>query len=298
MRRMALPLLMIGAYLIPVLTDADAAQKMRPPLPKPKPARIATPAETEAPQPQSSEMATPESETQPDQGLTAIVIPREKPPELRKSAPEILPAPAPKPDAAQGESEEKPAPGEDFAVCRNELAELGAKFTIPEMSTAESKCKVANPVRISAIGSPVGEVDFPDGPILNCIFAKQFTTWVSDVAAPVVKARAGEALAAMTTGPGYECRGRNGDSTAKMSEHAAGNAIDIVSFKLASKESIQVANVTKTGNVESHWLMALRISACGYFTTVLGPGSNAAHANHYHFDLGVHGKSANYRICE
>jgi hypothetical protein len=295
---MALPLLIIGTCFIPALIDADAAQKMRPPLPKPKPAQIATPAETEAPQPQSSEMAVPEPETQPDQALTAIVIPREKPPQFRKPAPEILPAPAPKPDAAQGKGEKKPAPGEDFAVCRNELAELGAKFTIPTMSVADERCTVANPVRISAIRSPVGEVAFPDGPILNCIFAKQFTTWVSDVAAPVVKARSGEAIAAMTTGPGYECRGRNGDSMNKISEHASGNAIDIVSFKLASKESIPVANVTKTGNVESYWLMALRISACGYFTTVLGPGANAAHANHYHLDLGVHGKSANYRICE
>jgi hypothetical protein len=42
----------------------------------------------------------------------------------------------------------------------------------------------------------------------------------------------------------------------------------------------------------------LRTSACGYFTTVLGPGADAAHASHYHFDLGVHGKSGNYRICK
>jgi hypothetical protein len=298
MRRMALPLLMIGTCFIPSLIDAGAVQKMRPPLPKPKPAEITTPAETEVLQPQSSEMAAPEPETQPDQALTAIVIPHEKPPQLRKPAPEILPAPAPKPDAAQGKGEKKPAPGEDFAACRNELAELGAKFTIPATSVADDRCTVANPVRISAIGSPVGEVGFPDGPILNCIFAKQFTTWVSNVAAPVVKARTGEALTAMTTGPGYECRGRNGDSTAKISEHASGNAIDIVSFRLASKESIPVSHVTSTGYVESQWLMALRISACGYFTTVLGPGSNAAHADHYHFDLGLHGKSANYRICE
>jgi hypothetical protein len=111
-------------------------------------------------------------------------------------------------------------------------------------------------------------------------------------------ARTGESLAAVATGPGYECRGRNGDGTAKISEQAFGNAIDIVSFRLASKESIPVSHVTKTGNVESRWLMALRVSACGYFTTVLGPGSNAAHAEHYHLDLGVHGKSGKYKICE
>ena len=300
MRRMALRGLVLAACFLPALMAADAAQKMRPPLPKPKPAQIAAP-EASAPNAESSEVASPETnpfEAQPDQSRSAIVIPREKPAQLRKSAPEILPAPAPKSDRTQGEGEEKPAPGEDFAICRNELAELGAKFTVPEMPAAEAKCTVPNPVRIRAIASPVGDVAFPDGPILNCIFAKRFTTWVSDVAAPAVMSRTGEALAAMTTGPGYECRGRNGDSSAKISEHAFGNAIDIVSFRLASKESIPVSNVTKTGNEESRWLMALRISACGYFTTVLGPGSNVAHAEHYHLDLGLHGKSANYKICE
>jgi hypothetical protein len=298
---------MFAVFLIPALIAADAAQKMRPPLPKPKPAAIATP-EAAAPEEAAPEVATPtsqsldmtaaEPETPADRTRTAIVIPREKPLHLRKPAPEMIPAPEPKPDASRSEEGEKPVPGEDFAACRDELTELGAKFSVPEMPAADGKCRVPNPVRISAIGSPVGRVDFPDGPILNCVFAKRFTTWVSDVAAPVVKARTGEALAALATGPGYECRGRNGDGTAKISEHAFGNAIDIVFFRLASKESIPVSNVIKTGNVESRWLMALRVSACGYFTTVLGPGSNAAHAEHYHFDLGLHGKSGNYKICE
>ena len=77
---------------------------------------------------------------------------------------------------------------------------------------------------------------------------------------------------------------------AKISEHAFGNAIDIASFRLADKKSMAVANRRQDQDLESRWLMALRISACGYFTTVLGPGSNAAHAEHYHFDLGLHGK--------
>jgi hypothetical protein len=290
MKRMALRGLVVAGCCIPVLM-ADAAQKMRPPLPKPKPAEIAAP-EPEPPEPEPSE-AEPDKEARP-----ATVIPREKPAQLQKSEPEVSPKPEPKPDAAEAEEDDKPDPGEDFVMCRQELAALGAKFTVPEMPAAEGKCKVPNPVQISAIASPEGEVDFPGGPILNCIFAKRFTSWVSDIAGPVVEAQTGEALAAIATGPGYECRSRNGDATGKISEHAFGNAIDIASFKLASKESFSVANVIKTGNVESRWLMALRISACGYFTTVLGPGSNAAHAEHYHFDLGLHGRSGNYRICE
>jgi hypothetical protein len=292
MRRMALFGLVSMGCFISALMMADAAVKMRPPLPKPKPAEIA------APEP---EMSVPDPETstpQADKTGPAPVLPREKP--LQPQENPFVPTPKPevKPETAQEQEGEKPTPGEDFANCRAELEHLGAKFSVPDMPAADSKCNVSNPVQISAIATPAGKVDFPGGPILNCIFAKRFTAWVSDIAAPVVRAHTGEALIAIATGPGYECRNRNGDTTAKISEHASGNAIDIAAFKLADKESLPVANVQKTGNVESRWLMALRISACGYFTTVLGPGSNEAHAEHYHFDLGIHGKSSNYRICE
>lgn len=346
MRRMALGCLAIAlCFMAPLMAEA-AKKKMQPPLPKPKPAEIASPEPSQVTMPEDGgpEVAVPEPEPNEnpfEKATSAIVIPREKPAELRGaeaetpamvtpdlSAPEIEstepetsepkvrtaiviprakpaelqksePTPESKPGAVEGEDEEKPDPGADFATCRKELMELGAKFKVPDLPAADmARCTVRNPVQITAIGSASGEVDFPGEPILNCIFAKRFTSWVSDIAAPVVKAQTGETLAAISTGPGYECRGRNGDSSGKISEHAFGNAIDIASFKLKSKESMPVSNVALTQNVESRWLMALRISACGYFTTVLGPGSNAAHAEHYHFDLGLHGKSGNYKICE
>ena len=67
---------------------------------------------------------------------------------------------------------------------------------------------------------------------------------------------------------------------------------------LANKRQIEIAAVADESNPDRQLLTALRLTACGYFTTVLGPGANAAHATHYHLDLGVHGKSSNYRICE
>jgi hypothetical protein len=42
----------------------------------------------------------------------------------------------------------------------------------------------------------------------------------------------------------------------------------------------------------------MRTAACGWFTTVLGPGSDAFHANHMHLDIEKHGPSGSYRICE
>jgi hypothetical protein len=40
------------------------------------------------------------------------------------------------------------------------------------------------------------------------------------------------------------------------------------------------------------------MTACGYFTTALGPGMDLAYEAHFHFDSGLHGATANYRICE
>jgi hypothetical protein len=82
-----------------------------------------------------------------------------------------------------------------------------------------------------------------------------------------------------------------------MSEHATGNAVDIMALGLADKRQIGIVAVADKLNPDHRLLMALRLTACGYFTTVLGPGANTAHAN-YHLDLGVHGTSGNYRICE
>lgn len=271
-------------------------------IPRAKPAELREP-EAQTPAMTTPDLSAPEIESsEPEASAevrTAIVIPRAKPAELQKSEPRPEAKAQPRPDAAEGQDDEKPDPGEEFATCRNQLAQLGAKFKVPDLPAAEmSKCTVRNPVQITAITSSTGEVDFPGEPILNCVFAEKFTTWVADIAGPVVRAQTGDTLAAISTGPGYECRGRNGDNSGKISEHAFGNAIDIASFKLKSKALMPVANVAKADNDESRWLMALRISACGYFTTVLGPGANAAHAEHYHFDLGLHGKSGNYKICE
>jgi hypothetical protein len=38
-------------------------------------------------------------------------------------------------------------------------------------------------------------------------------------------------------------------------------------------------------DAEAEFLTAVRKSACGPFTTVLGPGSDSYHATHFHLDL-------------
>jgi hypothetical protein len=181
--------------------------------------------------------------------------------------------------------------------CRADLLKREVEFYIPDHVEATGQCAVADPVRIKSVATPGGRVNLTEEPLLNCAFAHRFTTWLSDIAAPVVAAMAPARLESLVTGPGYECRNRNGDSSGKISEHAFGNAIDIAGITLANRTRIEVPDVADPLSAHHRLLMALRLSACGYFTTVLGPGFNAAHASHYHFDLGQHGKSGNYRIC-
>ena len=84
----------------------------------------------------------------------------------------------------------------------------------------------------------------------------------------------------------------------KLSEHAKGNALDIFAFALSDGRRVAVRPADLPVPAVAAFLAAVRATACGYFLTVLGPGSDAAHAEHLHLDLGPHGRSANYRICE
>ena len=92
----------------------------------------------------------------------------------------------------------------------------------------------------------------------------------------------------------YSCRNRYNNPNKKLSEHALANAFDIAGFTL---ENGQVVSVLKhwpeeEGQEKSAFLKDVHKSACKTFVVVLGPESNEAHKNHFHFDLG------RYPVCQ
>jgi hypothetical protein len=137
-----------------------------------------------------------------------------------------------------------------------------------------------------------------DQPTLNCGFAYKFMSWLKVEASPTVTTATQKKIAALGTGPGFQCRGRNGDMSARLSEHAFGNAVDIERIKMADGEIIDVKDAITSGAKFQPALAALRATACQYFTTVLGPGTNSAHATHFHFDLARRGKKGNHKMCQ
>ncbi len=75
-------------------------------------------------------------------------------------------------------------------------------------------------------------------------------------------------------------------------------AIDVAAFQLENGQNVSVKAAVASAKNDGALIKALRTSACGYFTTVLGPGSDESHKEHLHFDYGLHGPTDNYRICE
>jgi hypothetical protein len=158
-------------------------------------------------------------------------------------------------------------------------------------------CVIGSPVQLQSLrlGDTDLEVAFPDHPVLACSFAERFGGWVRDLAAPWIAAGISP-LRAVRTGPGFVCRNRNHQIGGKLSAHASGLAVDIASFELANGEVLSIAEAKDERKMAV--LATLRTAACGWFTTILGPGSDAAHASHWHVDIERHGSSDRYRICQ
>jgi hypothetical protein len=260
------PLLIFpAAALLLAVALSLAAHGKSAPLPEPKPKAAESPRKTKPAheQPPAAPAAPP------------------------KSPAESAPAAPPPP---------QPSPAELYQDCQTQLRSAGVEFEALDKIT-DGRCTVEAAVALISVSTPSGKVELPGHPRTLCAFGLKFGRWIGETAAPIIAAHAGAALTAIDTGPGFECRARNGENSGKLSEHARGNAVDVVSFDLADRRRITVGD-TGLDEQLAIALKGLRTSACGYFTTVLGPGSNEAHKNHLHFDLALHGKSDNYRICE
>jgi len=182
--------------------------------------------------------------------------------------------------------------------CMAHLREMNVRFSPAATLVSSGVCSVFEPVTLTSMTVSGREMKFPDEPLLTCGFAARLASWIAEQAAPSVKVATGSSLTSLGTGPGYQCRGRNGDSSAKLIEHAFGNAVDIEYLGLSDGRKVHVETTALSTAMDSTLLNTLRGEGCTYFTTVLGPGTNAAHAHHFHFDLERRGKKGNHKLCQ
>jgi hypothetical protein len=225
-----------------------------------------------------------------------------------------VPLPRPRPEAAgppaapavpaqrheEPDTEQKSPAAVEAEACQSRLRAAGVEFEVPAMPAAgNAACTIEAPVRLKSVrvhSRAGGTLRLTEEPVLSCRFAERLAGWLGELAAPLIAGRLAAEVKAVRTGPGYECRNRNRAAGGKLSAHAVGQAVDISSFELANGKAVHVKPDGDDGTRAA--VDALRAAACGWFTTVLGPGSDAAHTDHMHVDIMMHGSSDRYRICQ
>jgi hypothetical protein len=149
-------------------------------------------------------------------------------------------------------------------------------------------CGMTHPFKVSAIANGTVSVE---GPVtIDCSMIPALEDWLADVVQPAAQARFGQPVVGLTAFGAYSCRTVDNIAGAQLSEHAFGNAVDISGFKLADgRQIVIVQDWKKTDSQESAFLHEAHAGACQHFTTVLGPGADVFHYNHFHLDLAQHG---------
>ncbi len=196
-----------------------------------------------------------------------------------------------KPDIARANAED----------CTARLVKTGiaVERAAPTAKPPDATCLIVEPVvliSVADVALPERRIRFPDHPTLSCAMAERFARFTSDIAAPLALGITGKELVAVSTGPGYECRPRNRQPGAKTSSHGQGNAVDTMAVELVGGRKLSVEKPDSPETIR--FIAAYRAAACGTFSTVLGPGSDAAHANHIHVDIEQRGRDGRSKFCQ
>lgn len=167
----------------------------------------------------------------------------------------------------------------DEVDCRRDLKRLGVEFR--DLSPIhEGSCGIDWPVEVSAIGS----VRMKPAATLSCAMAATFSRWTKKELVPAARWRYLSGVKTIHQGSSYSCRNIRG-SRGTPSQHSRGNALDVMRIELNNGKDIDVRKPGWFAFRQRGFLNTVRQDGCDYFTTVLGPGYNADHADHFHFDI-------------
>lgn len=166
------------------------------------------------------------------------------------------------------------------ATCGVSLAMLGVT-AVPLEEIEQGACGIAAPVEVASLDG--GAINITGKAVVNCQVAETLATWISNEVNPAAQRTLGGKVTNLRVAAGYACRGRNNIKGAKLSEHGSGNAIDIGAIEIAGHGWVMIGKAASSA--ERTFLADIRKAACGPFTTVLGPGSDKYHHDHFHLDL-------------
>jgi len=287
MRASALVLVLAAAT--PALAAVPAGQAHAQDMPAPRPGQAADPSADQADGRPDDQRPAPRPETPPT-SKTGV------PPAAAAegAVPVLAPAPAapsvPPMHSVLRESDF------DHSACLLELTMLGADYSEepPLLDQDQRDCGIDRPILLRR---PLPGIEIPGGAAMRCDLARELGHWLRDFVRPAAALLPGQPrLVALEPGSTYQCRATVGTQAESLSQHAFGNAIDIAAFRFDDGSRIAVEPRQDQGDLQEAFQRAVRGAACLHFTTVLGPGSNAAHEDHLHLD--IKRRSGGFRLCQ
>ena len=155
-------------------------------------------------------------------------------------------------------------------------------------------CGMQQPLKVSAFSG--GGIGLTSSATLSCPIVATTDKWLAEVVQPAAMNVLGAQVIELRAGS-YSCRAmNNGTGTSRTSEHAFGNAVDVFSFRLNDNRVVTVKDGWRGSPEEQNFLREVFVGACEHFSTVLGPGADPFHYDHFHIDLARHSKGR--RICK
>ncbi|NCP12328.1 MAG: extensin family protein [Sphingomonadales bacterium] len=168
--------------------------------------------------------------------------------------------------------------------CFAKLKAAKVNFSPLEDRTQDGGCKTIDTIKLLDFGTPTTNLG-----AMTCPLAENFAAWARYAVLPAARIHLGEEVVKIETMGTYSCRNIYGGRSGRLSQHAFANAVDVSAFILADGRRISLERDWHGSARERAFLKALHTSACRRFGTVLGPDYNAAHYNHFHFDMSGNG---------
>lgn len=197
-------------------------------------------------------------------------------------------------------------PREDRAEWRNKAeaacmasGRVRASSYVQQVSSVSgpSACGIRAPLKVS--GALGGRVAIKPTATIGCPLTASLDRWIQNSVQKAAYRQFGKPVVEIKQIASYSCRGRNGKHRGPLSEHAYGNAIDIAAFRLSDGQEITVVKGWWRGTSrEKAFLKEAFAGACDEFYTVLGPGADRYHYNHFHLDLLVTNVSKGRHFCQ
>lgn len=201
-------------------------------------------------------------------------------------------------DTTSPETKAEPPEKEDpqaYAACLADLKQTGVEFSEAKPIDDGNGCGIDKPLVVRSV---LPGIKLEPEATMRCQTALTLSRWAKTSVVPAAEIAYGPKaprITAFNQATSYACRNRNNAETGKISEHAHGNAIDIAGFTFSDGTAFTIQPRGKDSTLVGAFERAITASACLFFTTVLGPESDAAHESHLHLD--VMKRRNGYRYC-